>query len=166
MTSAAEASAPAPDSFVAALDELVTPMGWRLHSFNREDEWVGVVSLEQDPSFEQAIWVYDTERTFFRCLLVGRGEIPANRQADVIELCARINDGLAFGCAEYSFSDRAVVFRDAVPADCGSPKDVLASLSGRLFGLGSQYWPCVAAVLAGESADAAMAHGGGSGGAA
>ncbi|WP_124602041.1 YbjN domain-containing protein [Burkholderia sp. Bp8963] len=158
MRSIDEATAPDPESVIATLDELVTSLGWRLHAFNRDDESVGLVSLGHDPFFEQIIWIYDTKRALVRCLLVGRERIPANREAIIFELCARINDGLIFGCAEYSFSDCALVFRDTAPVGAGNLKEILTDLSGRVLNLGARYRPVIAAALAGSSAIEAMTY--------
>jgi hypothetical protein len=149
---------PAPDEegFLAALGELAASFGWRLRSFKRDDELIALVALDHDPSFEQILWVYDTSGGFVRCLLVSRGSVPAEREAVIFELCARINDGLVFGCAEYSFDDRVLVFRDSVQLGYGKMPDLLASVSARLLDLGSRYSPAIRATLAGTSAIEAM----------
>jgi hypothetical protein len=141
---------------LVALGELATSFGWRLRSFKRDDEMVALVVLDHDPSFEQMIWVYHISGANVRCLLVSRGSVPADREFAVFELCARINDGLVFGCAEYSFDDRALVFRDSVQLGYGKTPDLLASVSARLLDLGSRYAPAVGATLAGKSPAEAM----------
>ena len=78
------------------------------------------------------------------------------REAAVLELCARINDGLVFGCAEYSFDDRALVFRDSIQLAYGDMRDLLTNVSARLLDLGSRYLPAIRATLAGTSAIEAM----------
>jgi hypothetical protein len=159
MKSPAEAPSADQDGFIAALNELIAPLGWDLHSFRREEEMVGLVALQRDPFCERIIWVYDTKRSFVRCLAFGRGTVPAEREAAIIELCARINDGLIFGCAEYGFANRTFAFRDSVPVVGHSElKDALSDLTGRLLKLGARNWPAIAAVLGGASATEAIAH--------
>src|SRR5438093_7486329 len=94
---------PDKDRFLAAVGEFASPLGWRVRSFTREEELVALVALDGDPSFDQVLWIYDTSRAFVRCLLVYRGTVSIEREPAILELCARINDGLVFGCAEYSF---------------------------------------------------------------
>lgn len=141
---------------MAALAELAASFGWRLRSFKRDDECVALVALDHDPSFEQILWVYDTRGAFVRCLLVNRGSVPAESEAAILELCARINDGLVFGCAEYSFDDRVLVFRDSVQLENGNLADMLTNVSARLLDLGSRYSPTIRATLAGTSPSEAM----------
>ena len=151
---------PAPDTkgFLKAVGDLAASFGWRLRSFERDDELAAVAALDHDSSFEQVLWVFDTKRTFIRCLLVGRGTVAADREAAILELCARINDGLAFGCAEYSFNDRTLVFRDSVQLGYGKMSDLVESTSARLLDLGSRYAPAVRATLAGSSPAEAMSR--------
>src|SRR5580765_5638365 len=103
MTSETQDSAPSQEQFLDALGELTKSLGWELQHFMRDQELVALVPTENDPSFEQFIWVYDTVGVFVRCLLVSRRVVPPERETAILELCARINDGLNFGCAEYSF---------------------------------------------------------------
>jgi hypothetical protein len=148
--------APDEDGFLAALGELAASLGWRLRSFKRDDELVALVALDHDPSFEQILWVYDTRGASVRCLLVSRGSVPAEREVAILELCARINDGLVFGCAEYSFEDRALAFRDSIQLGYGNMPDLLTGVSARLLDLGSCYSPAIRATLAGTGATEAM----------
>jgi hypothetical protein len=157
MRSSVEIPDPDAKTFLAAADELAASLGWRLRSFQRDDEVVALVALDHDPSFEQMIWVYDTRRAFVRCLLASRGSVPKEREAAILELCARINDGLVFGCAEYSFADRTLVFRDSFQLGWGKLPDLLTDVTARLLDLGSRHSPAVRATLAGTAASDAIA---------
>jgi hypothetical protein len=145
------------DAFLAAAGELASSFGWRLRSFERDEELIALAALDHDPSFEQILWVYDTERASVRCILVVRAPVPAEREGAIVELCARINDGLVFGCAEYSFSERRLALRDSVQLGNGAIADQLTSASARLLDLGSRYAPAVRAALGGASAAEAAA---------
>src|SRR5215470_17368925 len=134
--------------FLAAANELAASFGWRIRSFKRGQELVAQVALDHDRSFEQVLWVYDVTSVCVRCLLVSRGTVPPEREASVIELCARINDGLIFGCAEYSFDERVLVFRDSFQLGTGSLSDALTGTTARLLDLGSRYSSAVLATLA------------------
>jgi hypothetical protein len=83
---------------------------------------------------------------------VARGEVRAERLAQSLELCARINDGLAFGCAEYSFDDRVVLLRDSLPFTGNDLDGRLSRASARLLQLGAHYAPAIRATLDGTSA--------------
>ena len=114
-----------------------------------------------DPtSYEQVLWVYNTRRGSVRCLLVNRATVPAAREGAILELCARINEDLVFGCAEYSFGDRTVIFRDSVQLGSGDTGDLLTGATARVLDLGSRYAPAVRATLAGSSPVEAMSHAG------
>src|SRR4051812_26423419 len=120
MTPKREASTPDNEQFLAAVAECTAPFGWQLQSFTRDEEFIVLVALENVPAFEQVIWIYNTEHGSFRCLLVSRAVVPPARKDSIFELCARINDGMTFGCLEYSFSDEALVFRESADLDsCG-----------------------------------------------
>src|SRR5260370_32126773 len=85
-------------AFVAEAGKLATEVGWPARTFDRDDEVVLVALTETDPSFERFVWVYHLERISVRCILVSKEEVPENRLAPILELCARINAGLPFGC--------------------------------------------------------------------
>jgi hypothetical protein len=144
-------SSPAPDEkgFLASAADFAAAFGWQVRSFQRAGELVAVVALDHDPSFEQLLWVYDTGRAVIRCLLVDRRRVPFAREAAILELCSRINDGLLFGCAEYSFNDRTVVFRDSIQLGPLNLKDLLPGISARVLDLGSRYAPAIGATLGG-----------------
>jgi hypothetical protein len=145
------------EDFLKTVNELAASFGWTLRSFRRDEELVALVALEHDPSFEQILWVHDAGRACMRCLLVWRGTVPPEREAAILELCVRINDGLLFGCAEYSFLDRTVVFRDSVQLTYARIADLVSSVTDRSLHLGSRYAPAVHATLAGRPAAEAYA---------
>lgn len=151
MTLDIEITLPDGDKFLAAADELAVSFGWQLHSFKRDEEIIGLVSLKKDPSFEQILWVYDPIRAFLLCLLVSRAVVPEERESAVIELCARINNGLLSGCLEFSFTDRTLIFRDSAELKYGPVDLVLSSTSSRLLSLGSRYASAIRDTLAGSS---------------
>jgi hypothetical protein len=159
MTSKKEASTPDKEQFLAAVAECTAPFGWQLQSFTRDEEFIVLVALENDPSFEQIIWVYNMDHISVRCLLLSRAVVPPERKDSIFELCARINDGLTFGCLEYSFSDVALIFRQSADLDaCGSLEHVLRETTARVLDLGHRYRVAIDATLAGESAEQAIAE--------
>jgi hypothetical protein len=150
---------PGPDTgqFLAAVREWTASFGWQVQSFTRDEEFIVIAPLENDPSFEQIIWVYDTEHGSFRSLLVSRAVISAERRDAIFELCARINDGLTFGCLEYSFSDAALVFRESADLDtCGPLERVLHETSARVLDFGQRYAVAIDATLKGEKPEDAV----------
>jgi hypothetical protein len=151
MTSETKISIPDTRQFLSAVSELTASLGWQHQSFTRDEEFIVLTVLENDPSFEQVLWIYDVKRVFLRCLLINRGIIPSERESAIVELCARINEGLAFGCAEYSFDDHTVIFRDSADLKYGSLADLIMSTSTRLLSLGSRYAPAIRATLAGST---------------
>jgi len=158
MTSEKQDPAPSNEQFLDAVSELIKPLGWELQHFRRDQELVALVSVENDPAFEQFIWVYDNDGVFFRCLLVSRGVVPPEREPAILELCARINDGLNFGCAEYSFDDQTVVFRNSVDLrTCGSLEEVVHHATSRMLSLGKRYSNAIANTLKGTNPKEAMA---------
>lgn len=142
--------------FLDAVGKLAASFGWEIGSFTRDEEFVAVAPLSPDPSFEQIVWILGAGRDHVRCLLITHGTVPAHREAAVIELCARINDGLLFGCAEYSFGESTMHFRDSVQLGHGTITDLIESITGRVLGLGSRCAPAVRETLAGASAAEAM----------
>jgi hypothetical protein len=157
MTSEKQDSAPGNEQFLDAVSELIKPLGWQLQHFTRDQELVALVPTENDPSFEQLIWVYDTDGVFFRCLLVSRAVVPPEREPAILELCARMNDGLNFGCAEYSFDDQTIVFRNSVDLRTCSPlAQVVSDATSRVLGLGRRYAVAIEATLAGDKPEDAV----------
>ena len=153
-------AAPDTEGFLAVVGGLAGSFGWRLRTFERDDELVALAALDHDSSYEQVLWVYNTRRGSVRCLLVNRATVPAAREGAILELCARINEDLVFGCAEYSFGDRTVIFRDSVQLGSGDTGDLLTGATARVLDLGSRYAPAVRATLAGSSPVEAMSHAG------
>ena|SRR6185436_13787274 len=152
MTSEQQDSAPSNEQFLDAVGELTKPLGWQLQHFMRDQELVALAPTESDPSFEQFIWVYDTAGGFFRCLLVSRTVVPPEREPAILELCARMNDGLNFGCAEYSFDDKAIVFRNSVDIRTCSPlAQVVNDATSRVLSLGRRYANAIAETLEGSN---------------
>ncbi len=147
---------PDKEGFLAAVGEFASSFGWRVRSFTRDEELVALVALDADPSFEQILWIYDTSRALVRCLLVYRGSVAIEREPAMLELCARINQDLVFGCAEYSFGDRVLAFRESIQLGFGDIADPLTAATARLLELGSRYSPAVSAALSGLSAGDAM----------
>jgi len=148
---------PDPEEFLAAVGELADSFGWTFQSLTRGEEIVAVVGLANDPSFEQVLWVYDTDEVFLRCLLVSRAVVEPERVGAVLELCARINDGLMSGCLEYSFENGTLIFRDSAQLGTGLVTDIVAGTSSRVLGLGSRYAPAIRATLAGRAPAEAIA---------
>src|SRR5213075_2924427 len=70
---------PDPEEFLAAVGEFADAFGWTFQSLTRGEEVVAVVGLDNDPSFEQVLWVYDTDEVFLRCLLVSRAVVEPER---------------------------------------------------------------------------------------
>lgn len=107
--------------------------------------------------FEQLVWIRDAAGSNLRCLLIVRGEVPAERRAAVFELCARVNDGLIHGCLEYDFADRTLGFRDSTDLSGIAPATAVERTTGRLLTLGSRYADAIGRVLSGESPGEAVA---------
>lgn len=142
--------------FLTAVGRLIAPLDWELRSFTRDGEVIALAALNHDPTFEQMLWVYCPDRDYVRCLLVARGTIASELEPAVIELCARINDGLIFGCAEYSFSDQAFAFRDSLETDRNTWNEELKTRTARLLELGSHFAPAWRDVMSGRSAGEAL----------
>jgi hypothetical protein len=150
-------SAPSNEQFLDAVGELAKPLGWQLQHFTRDQELVALVPTENDQSFEQFIWVYDTDGVFLRCLLVSRAVVPPERQPAILELCARINDGLNFGCAEYGFDDQVIAFRNSVDLKtCAPLQKVVNDATSRVLSLGRRYAVAIDATLAGDTPEDAV----------
>lgn len=157
MASDTQTTATDGEGLLAVITDIGTALGWTIRSFRREDELIILTALDQDTNFEQMIWVHDVDQGYVRCLLVWRGAITADQHAKVFELCARINNGLVFGCAEFSFHEGALLFRDSALLRFGPPADVLRDVTARLLELGSRYTPAVRATLDGEDPAVAVA---------
>ena len=142
--------------FIEEVSKLVNKFSWTMRTFEREDEIVCVAPTEHDQMFEQIIWVYDTDRIMLRCLLVGKDKIKTKNRSAVLELCARVNNGLPFGCLEYSFEDDVVVFRDSTDLDWGPLEQLVESITARSLNLGQRYAVAIESVLQGLSVQDAV----------
>lgn len=146
---------PDPAQFLTEVGKLAAQFGWPVRKSERGSEVVLVALTETDPAFHRFVWVYDTERTALRCMLVGKEVVAPQKEPAILELCARVNQGLPFGCLEYSFDDRVLVFRDSVDLDWGPVDRLIGSTTARVLNLGKRYAPAIRATLAGgKPADA------------
>lgn len=140
-----------------AIADLAETMRWPLRAFEHGGDRVVVAGLADDAVFEQLVWIRDAAGSNLRCLLIVRGEVPAERRAAVFELCARVNDGLIHGCLEYDFADRTLGFRDSTDLSGIAPATAVERTTGRLLTLGSRYADAIGRVLSGESPGEAVA---------
>jgi hypothetical protein len=150
MNSSASAP-PEASQLIAAAAKLAAKFGWRTRSFEREGEVVLVALTESDETFERFVWIYDTERTALRCLLATKDKVKARRQIAILELCARINEGLPFGCVEYSFSDHVLVFRDSADLSYGPVEEIVNGTTARVLNIGQKYSKAIHATLRGDA---------------
>ncbi len=151
-----KATAPTVADFWNAAGNLAVSFGWPAKTSEQGNEAVVVALTPSDPMYERMIWVYDTERITLRCMLVSAQQVPAKRSSAILELCARVNEGLPFGCAEYSFGEKVVVFRDS--ADLGwQPVDMVVKAStARALNLGRKYAAAIRSTLAGKKPETAI----------
>jgi len=147
-----------PQDFREAVDKVCADFNWVTHAFTRDDEFAVLCELEGDEHFEQILWILNTQRNTFRCLVTSRMEVPPGKTSTLLELCARINDGLGFGCAEFSFADQQVVFRDGADLQGQGLEDIVSVTSARLFSMAMRYGPAVNRVLAGDAPAEAVAR--------
>jgi hypothetical protein len=132
-----------------AIADLAEKMHWPLRAFEHGGDRVVVAGLGDDPVFEQLVWIRDAAGSNLRCLLVVRGAVPEERRAAVLEVCARVNDGLIHGCLEYDFTDRTLGFRDSTELAGIPPAAAVERTTARLLTLGSRYAEAIARVLSG-----------------
>ncbi len=129
---------------------MAAQFGWPTRKVERDDEVAVVALTETDPSFERFIWVYDLESASIRFMLVSKVVVPEKEQPTILELCAWINQGLLFGCAEYSFKDRVVVFRDSAEPGWAPLDYLVKSTTSRVLNLGSRYSKAIQDTLNGK----------------
>jgi hypothetical protein len=130
--------------------KLAAEFGWPAKTTERGPEKMLVALTKTDPSFERILWVYDTERTTMRCALVGNDKVPEQKEPAILELCARVNEGLPFGCLEYSFSQRVLVVRDSADLEWGPLDTIVGSTTSRVLNLGKKYSGAIRATLNGD----------------
>ncbi len=147
---------PNPAIFLKEAVGLATHFGWQTRTFEREQETVCVAAIPGDPSFNRFVWVYDAERAMLRCMMVAKQEVPQRREGAILELCARVNEGLPFGCLEYSFGDRVLVFRDSADLDWGPVNKVIGGVTARVLNLGQRYAGAIRSTLDGERPEDAV----------
>jgi hypothetical protein len=150
---------PNPENFLASTSNLATQFAWPIRTFERDAETVCVASIPTDASFERFVWVYDSERVMLRCMMVGRQIVPERRETNVFELCARINEGLPFGCLEYSLGSRVLVFRDSADLNWGKLNEVIEGTTARTLNLGRRYAKAISLVLDGKKPEDAVREG-------
>ncbi len=149
-------NSPTSDQFLIEVNKLAIKFNWPTRSFERGSETVLVALIETDVTFERFVWVYDTERITLRCMLVGKVAIEVKEQTAFLELCARINEGLPFGCLEYSFVDRIFVFRDSADLDWGPLDKIIGGTTSRVLDLGQKYASAIKDTLQGEKPEKAV----------
>lgn len=158
MTLEPESTPPDPSAFVLAVGGITERLGWPMRFSERGEESVCVALTESDPAFERCIWIYDTERVTLRCMLITREPVDQQLEGPILELCARVNESLPFGCLEYSFGERVLVFRDSCDLDWGPLVALIEGTSSRVLNLAKRYAPAIAAVISGEAPADAVAR--------
>lgn len=133
-----------------AIADFAETMHWPLRAFEHGGDRVVVAGLGDDAVFEQLVWIRDAAGSNLRCLLIVRGAVPEERRVAVLELCARVNDGLIHGCLEYDFTDRTLGFRDSTDLADLAPAAAVERTTARLLALGSRYAGAIGRVLSGE----------------
>ena len=149
MTRPEISSAPSTAEFIAIAGALAERFGWPMRTSAHGAECVCVARVEGDQEFERIVWVYDVERVTLRCMLVGASQVPAPLVPAVLELCARVNQGLTFGCLEFAFDDAVLVFRDSCDLDWGPLEQLVDGTTARVLNLGGRYAVAIAQVLEG-----------------
>jgi len=147
---------PDPNDFLTEVSKLALQFAWPTRSFERDGEVVLVALTQTDPLFERFVWVYDTERVTVRCMLVTKEKVDAQKYPPILELCALINQGLPFGCLEYSFDDKVLVFRDSSDLDWGPLDKIVGGTTSRVLNLGRKYAATIKLVIEGESPQSAV----------
>lgn len=147
---------PGVEAFLVAARKIAAKFLWPTVRFDHGDE-VALVAKMDDPHFARFIWSLDARRRLLRCLAVGRIAVPARRKGAVFELCARVNEALPFGCAEYSFVDDVVVFRDSADIEWGPFEELVVGTTQRALNLATEYGPAVAETVAGKAPAEALA---------
>ncbi len=150
MKSSDKRQLPKPEQFLVEAARLAARFSWPNRRLDHGDEVALVANMATDPDYERFIWSYDKRRESLRCLVVSRIKIPAKRRVAILELCSRINEGLPFGCAEYSFADDLVVFRDSADLGWGPFKQVLAATTQKVLNLATEYATTIHDTLDGE----------------
>lgn len=133
-----------------AIADFAETMHWPLRAFEHGGDRVVVAGLGDDAVFEQLVWIRDAAGSNLRCLLIVRGTVPEERRVAVLELCARVNDGLIHGCLEYDFADHTLCFRDSVELAGLMPATAVNRTTARLLTLGSRYAGAIGRVLSGD----------------
>ncbi|MBO2011553.1 hypothetical protein [Hymenobacter negativus] len=147
---------PEAEAFLAEARKLAEKFAWTHQDMKRKKEVVLVARIDADDSFERFVWIYDTHRTMLKCMLVGRVTIPVRKLGAVLKLCALVNEGLPFGCLEYSFGERILVFRDSADMGWGPLAQVVVDVTERTLNLGRRYADAIQAVLEGTNPQEAV----------
>ena len=143
--------------FLSEARQLADKFAWTHQNMKRKKEVVLVARIDADESFERFVWVYDTNRVMLKCMLVGRATIPVRKLGVVLKLCALVNEGLPFGCLEYSFGEQILVFRDSADMGWGPLAQVVVDVTERTLNLGRCYAAAIQAVLGGAEPAEAVA---------
>ncbi|EYF01856.1 YbjN domain-containing protein [Chondromyces apiculatus] len=151
-------SPPTAEAFLAETEQLAEEVSWPFESFGEVNETTVASGalIEADPVYEKLIWSYDTENCLATCMLVCREEVPATRRAAVLKLCALVNDGLSFGCLDYSLESGALAFRDHADLLFGPLDVALRRATGRLLSLAQQIAPAIHGTLHGKKPGQAL----------
>lgn len=147
---------PSISDFYASSRKLADQFGWSTRKMKHDNEVVLIGLIDGDPNFYRFVWIYNVDRVDLRCLLVGKEVVPIERQTAVLELCARVNEGLPFGCLEFSFQDHVLVFRDSASLEWGFLDAVIAGTTARVLNLGQRYGRAIQSVLDGEKPEDAV----------
>jgi hypothetical protein len=144
------------DKFLLEVNKLASQFAWPARSLHRGTEVALVALTQNDDAFERFVWVYDSERNMLKGMLVYKEPIPSKSLNAILELCARINEGLPFGCLEYSFGERALVFRDSIDLDWSPLDKAVGATTSRVLNLGRRYAEAIRLTLQGKKPEFAV----------
>lgn len=144
------------DSFLDKTRDLAKKFNWQVEEYEQDGEIIQMAKIHNDPLYVRIFWILDPEYETLKALVLSGVTVEIEERDKVLELCARVNENLIFGCLEFRFEERMLVVRDSIEIKIDTLDDEIERLTLRVFHLAKKYSIAIRQTLSGISPEKAV----------
>ena len=144
------------NKFLNETSNLANNFNWPVENYAQDGEIIQMAVIHNDPLYTRMFWILDPSYEALKGVIVAGIEVTAEQQPHILELCARVNENLVFGCLEFRFDDKLLVVRDSSEIKYGPLEQIVQGLTTRLFNIAKEYSNAIRETLNGTSPEVAV----------